>query len=134
MVDHGKAVKPRFKTFRDKNKAETYARRKAIEKINHGIAALVIPHEVSLEAARCLEQLNPYGATLSAATEYYIKHCLAFRNAPVIREICNSLLDELRLVDRRDRTIATVWPASDAEHWRQHATRSEPYKGKLSSG
>jgi hypothetical protein len=57
-----------------------------------GVPAASAPSSVREEAARLVELLKPYGASLTEAVEHYVKTVLKFRNAPKIEEIVKAHL------------------------------------------
>jgi len=74
--------------------AKTYAERLRTERHNEGQAALALDAAVRQEAATCLLKLEPYGASLTEATTYYVEHVLRYRAAPVVHELVTQLVQE----------------------------------------
>ena len=70
-------------TFKTKEEAETHAEKARIQKQNEGLTAFALPKEIRVDAAKATEILKPYGATLVEAANYYLKHVIAFRSAPI---------------------------------------------------
>ncbi len=70
-----------------------------------GVPAASAPSSVREEAARLVEILKPYGASLTEAVEHYVKTVLKFRNAPKIGEIVKAHLEAATKNGRRTRTL-----------------------------
>lgn len=70
-----------------------------------GVPAASAPSSVREEAARLVEILKPYGASLTEAVEHYVKTVLKFRNAPKIEEIAKAHLEAATRNGRRTRTL-----------------------------
>jgi len=52
--------------------------------------------------------LEPHSATITQAVDYYLRHVVAFRKAPTIREITDRMIAEARTNGRRERTIVEL--------------------------
>jgi hypothetical protein len=78
---------------------------KRAERLNEGTAALGLSQDARQDAAKALEILAPHGVTLRQAAEYYSKHVLAYRDAPLVPEIVARLIADAGKNDRRDRTL-----------------------------
>jgi integrase len=104
LID-GKRERHSFKT---KAEAETFADLKRTEKVNEGTAGLSLSQSTRVEAVKAEKLLKPHGATLLEATNYYLKHVIAFRNSPSISEVVQQLLQDAETNQRRDRTIGEL--------------------------
>lgn len=106
MVDLGKVNGKRDRrTFPSKQEAETFAQQARSARENEGTAAFALSGATRAEAAQCLEKLAPYNASLTEAVDHYVKHVLAYRNAPVVKELVDRLIADAKSADRRERTI-----------------------------
>ncbi len=106
LVDLGKVNGKRVRySFSTKEEAETCAQQERIKRKNEGIAAFSLPADVRAEAARCLQKLSKHGVTLSQATDYYLEHVVAFREAPTASEIVQKMWDEAVSSRKRERTV-----------------------------
>ena len=101
MVD-GKRIRESFKT-----RAEAEARAQEIHAMRQreGAAAFALPMEHRVEAAKSLEKLKPYNATINEAVDYYVEHVLVYRNAPTVREIVAKLIEEKEKANKRPATL-----------------------------
>src|ERR1017187_5909521 len=99
-----KGEKEFFSTY-DLAEAETVASEKFVELVNGGIAVASISDAIKLEASKCHGLLKPHGATLSEATDHYLKTVLSFRTAPSIQEIADAYVASAEKNGRRPTTI-----------------------------
>lgn len=70
-----------------------------------GAAAFTLPMEKRVATSKCDKLLQPYGASLTEAVQYYVKHVLVYRQAPTAREIVNKLIEDKERGNRRPSTI-----------------------------
>lgn len=109
LVDLGKINGKRTRqVFKTRTEADTCAEQARIKRKNEGIAAFSLSEGMRVEAARCLEDLKPHGATLTEAVKYYVKHVLAFRTAPSVAEVIIQLIEAVKSKGRRKDTIADL--------------------------
>lgn len=101
MLD-GQRIRETFKT-----RPEVEARAQEIRAMRQreGAAAFTLPMEHRVEAAKSLDKLRPYNATITEAVDYYVKHVLLFRTAPTVREIVTKLVEEKQKGNRRPATL-----------------------------
>lgn len=92
-------------SFSDKQEAETFAEQQRVARKNEGVAAFSLPLDVRTEAAKCLAKLQPHSVSLTEATDYYLKHVVAFRQAPTVAEIVKRIIDDAHTAGRREKTI-----------------------------
>jgi len=92
-------------SFKTKGEADSVAEQKRTEKLNQGTAALSLPYEIKVAAAKAHSLLAPHDVTLIEAAEYYLDHVIAYRNAPKIKELVERMVTEAEKNDRRDRTV-----------------------------
>ncbi|MEI6393994.1 MAG: hypothetical protein WCT12_23190 [Verrucomicrobiota bacterium] len=71
--------RPSFKT---KAEADTFAELKRTERQNQGTSALALPQAIKVDAAKASTLLMPHNISLEEAAKYYLKHVIAYRNAP----------------------------------------------------
>src|ERR1035441_6482402 len=102
---NGKRERPSFKT---KAEADTFAELKKTERQNQGTAALALPQAIKVDAAKASTLLTPHNVSLEEAAKYYLKHVIAYRDAPIISKIVDRMLTEAEKNDRRDRTISEL--------------------------
>jgi integrase len=109
VLDFGKVNgKRKRQVFKTKSEADLEADKARIAKKNEGVLAFSLSPEIRSEAARCIKDLKPYGVTLTDTVKYYIKHVIAFRDAPQVKEIVARLIDEARSAKRREKTIVDL--------------------------
>lgn len=92
-------------SFKTKEDADSFAALKRTERLNEGTAALGLSQSARMDASKALEILAPHDVTLLQSAEYYAKHVLAYRNAPLIPEVVARLIADAEKNDRRDRTV-----------------------------
>ena len=92
-------------TYPTKAQAETRAAQIRLMIDNEGAAAFTLGAEVRVEAAKCVEKLATFDATLSEATDYYINHVLKFREKPIVKAVIAEIVEAKRTNGRRDKTI-----------------------------
>jgi integrase len=79
-----------------------------VARANEGQAAWALTASARAEAAACLLQLEPYGATLGEATAYYLDHVLKYRMAPVVHDLVTGLVDEKEEQGLRPATVRSL--------------------------
>jgi integrase len=102
---HGKRSRH---TFQTKAEAQTYAEQARISRQNQGAAAFAMSDSLRVDATKAHAILAPYNVTLAEAAQYYEKHVLVYRNAPLIKEIADRYIADATAKDRRDRTIGEL--------------------------
>ena len=73
-----------------------------------GKAGFELPMSKRVEASKCNELLATHNATITEAVEHYLKHVLAFRNAPTVAEIVEKMINEASANGRREKTVADL--------------------------
>ncbi len=91
--------------FSTKEEAESRAAQVRLMVENEGAAAFTLPGDVRAIAAKCVEKLTPFGATLDESVDHYIEHVLKYRNAPTVSEIVEKLLADAESNHRRESTV-----------------------------
>jgi integrase len=99
---NGKRERHSFKT---KAEASTFAELKKTERQNQGATALAMPQAVKVDAAKASALLIPHTVSLEEAAKYYLKHVIAYRNAPTVSQIVERMLADAKKNDRRDLTV-----------------------------
>jgi integrase len=84
--------------FKDKAEAETLLAQKLIEQENYGTAGLSFNDRQRAEYLECAEKLQPFGATIRDAVNFYVPHLRA-RNRT---KTAAALVDELLTVKEAD--------------------------------
>jgi hypothetical protein len=109
MVDLGEIDgKRRRHSFKTKAEATTFAELKRIERQNEGAAALALSPAVRQDAAKASAILAPQGVSLLQAAQYYADHVLAYRDAPLVKEVAGRLVEDAEKNDRRSRTVVEL--------------------------
>jgi integrase len=96
------------RSFKTRAEASTFAELKKTERQNQGTAALALPQAIKVDAAKASTLLNPHNVSLEEAAKYYLKHVIAYRNAPLINQIVEQLIGDAEKNDRRDRTVSEL--------------------------
>ena|ERR1017187_7635000 len=74
-------------SFKAKDEAGTFAEQTRIERTNQGAAALALPYEIKVDAVKAHSLLAAHSVSLQEAARYYLKHVIAYKNAPTISQI-----------------------------------------------
>ena len=98
----GKRIREAFPT---KEEAETRAAQIRQMVDNEGAAAFSLPADTRAEAAKCIEMLKPYNATISEACEHFVEKVLKFREAPAVADAVKRLLVEKEQKNLRPGTL-----------------------------
>ncbi len=95
-------------SFKTKTDAETFAEAKKTEKENQGAAALAIPYETKADAVKAKALLAGHAVTLEQVAKHYLRHVIAYQNAPTITKIVERMIADAEKNDRRSRTITDI--------------------------
>ncbi|HUK83237.1 MAG TPA: tyrosine-type recombinase/integrase [Verrucomicrobiae bacterium] len=96
-------------TFPTKEEAETRAAEIRVKIENEGAAAFALPDHLRVEAGQAAEKLKPYdGETITKAVDFYLDHCLRFRNAPAVSQVVEGFIQERQKLNQRARNLADV--------------------------
>jgi integrase len=95
-------------SFLTKEEANTCAEQAKIKKVNEGLTAFGLPADVRHDAAKAHLMLKDHGITLVKAAEYYLKHVVRFKEAPVVKEIAAKMLADAEENRRRARTLSDL--------------------------
>lgn len=102
-IINGKRVR---KSFSTKTEADDYAQEERVKRNQEGLAAYEVTADIRIEAGKCVQKLKPYNASLTEAVDFYVKHFLAYREAPVITKAIDDFL--LRKQKKRQKTIDSL--------------------------
>jgi integrase len=91
--------------FPDLAQAETRAEQARIQKSNEGTAAFALPLHVRVDAAKAHAILSPHGISILEVANYYNKHVLAYKSAPVIKDIVERYIANSVKRNLRPRTV-----------------------------
>jgi integrase len=78
--------------FKDKVAAETLLQQKLVEQENYGTAGLAFHERQRAEYLECAEKLQPFGASLRDAVEFYLPHLQATKRSCTAAELVDELL------------------------------------------
>ncbi len=95
-------------SFRTKEEALTAGEHFRVARQNEGVAAFSISPALRVDAIQANEILAPHGVSLLNAARYYIKHVIAYRTSPTIKEIVEIMVNDAKKNKRRDRTVQDV--------------------------
>ena len=73
-----------------------------------GLDAMGLPSAVRADAARAWSKLDPHGITLAAAADYYLEHVVAYKNAPIVRNLVANLLVEKKAEKLRPSSLTAL--------------------------
>ena len=90
--------------FKDKTEAETVLQQKLIEQENYGTAGLSFNDRQRAEYLECTEKLEPFGATIRDAVNFYLPHLSALKRTKTAAELVDELL-KVKGGGRRERTL-----------------------------
>lgn len=105
VMVNGSRVRQSFKTI---EAAEIFAVKIRQMKAVEGSRSFDLTASDRIEATKCVELLKPYDVPLSEAVAHYIKHVLAYRNAPKVSEIVEKMIAEAQKNDRRPATVSDL--------------------------
>ena len=78
--------------FKEKAEAETVLQQKLIEQENYGTAGLSFNDRQRAEYLECAEKLEPFGATIRDAVNFYLPHLSALKRTKTAAELVDELL------------------------------------------
>ena len=92
-------------TFGTRDQAESRAAQIRQMVDNEGAAAFSLPVDIRSAAAKCVDKLKPYGATLDEAVNHYVEHVLKYRAAPTVNAVITEIVKVKQTNGRRQDTI-----------------------------
>jgi integrase len=78
--------------FKNKDEAETVLKQKLIEQENYGIAGVSFPERHRAEYLECAEALQPFGATIRDAVNFFIPHLQAMKRSCTASQLVDEFL------------------------------------------
>ena len=78
--------------FKDKTEAATVLQQKLIEQENYGIAGVSFNERHRAEYLECAEVLQPFGATIRDAVNFYVPHLKAMKRSCTAAQLVDELL------------------------------------------
>jgi integrase len=78
--------------FKDKTEAATVLQQKLIEQENYGIAGVSFNERHRAEYFECAEALQPFGATIRDAVNFYVPHLKAMKRSCTAAQLVDELL------------------------------------------
>src|SRR5215472_739400 len=78
--------------FKDKDEAETFLKQKLIEQENYGIAGVSFPERHRAEYLECAEALQPFGATIRDAVNFFVPHLQAMKRSCTASQLVDEFL------------------------------------------
>ena len=102
---NGKRERHTEETLED---ARVYAEQARIKRNNEGLASFTLSSNIQRDAQQASEKLQPHGISLATAADYYLKHVIAFKDAPNIGAIAKKLIANAESNNRRDRTVGDL--------------------------
>ena len=97
------AGRPGYPTLQD---AETRAEQARFQRANEGVLAFSLPADVCLDAAKAVSILSPHGVTLLESAKYYQARVLAYKNAPIVRDIVAKFIEQAKQNNDSPRTVS----------------------------
>src|ERR1043166_1486002 len=85
--------------------AATRAEQARIARTNQGNGDFILAPAVREDAIKAMEVVNGNDVTLTDIAEYYKEHVLAYKNAPLIKDLVTLYIAEGEQVNNRERTI-----------------------------
>lgn len=94
--------------FPTKQEAEAHAEQARVARVNEGTLAFSLPTDIRLDAAKASQLLAPHGVTIVEVAKYYQKHVLAYKTAPVVKEVVERYIADSVSRNLRPRTITDL--------------------------
>jgi len=108
VIDTRVAGERIFRRFPTAQKAEDFATDLRGQRQREGEALFGIPAALRVQAVECAKMLEPYGATIREACQWYTEHVLKYRNAPTVAEIIEKLIADAVAAARREKTTTDL--------------------------
>jgi len=96
------------RTFRDKADAETHLETAKIQQENYGNAAIGIDDRLRVMAVQAQQKLQPFGATLMDAAEFYAKHLARQKGGILLTEAVTEFIEAKRVAGFSPRYRSTL--------------------------
>jgi integrase len=91
--------------FPTSEEAQTRAEQARIQRDNEGAAAFALSLDVRVDAAKAHEILSPHGVSILDVAKYYEKHVLAYKSAPIIKDVVERYIADSVKRNLRPRTV-----------------------------
>lgn len=91
--------------FATRTEAEAFAEQSRIARGNEGMAAFTLKQDVRLDAVKANRILAPHNITILESAKYYEKHVLAYKTAPIVKEVVARYIDDARNRNLRPTTV-----------------------------
>jgi len=108
VIDTRVAGERIFRRFPTAQKAEDFATGLRGQRQREGEAAFSVPTALRVQAVESAKMLEPYGATIREACQWYTEHVLKYRNAPTVAEIIEKLIADAVAAARREKTTTDL--------------------------
>jgi integrase len=95
-------------SFQTKDSATVFAEQKRTQRLNEGLTGVSLSPDVRHDAAKASAILQPHGISLLEAANYYVKHVLAYKDAPRLTDIVKKLIEDAERKKCRDRTVGEL--------------------------
>jgi len=104
VIDTRVAGKRFFRRFTVSQDAEDFASELREQRKREGAAGFAIPAALREQAIECAALLEPHGATIREACQWYEKHVLKYKASPTVSEIVEKLVADAVSAGRREKT------------------------------
>jgi integrase len=94
--------------FKRKPEAEAFLQIKRNEQVNYGTAGMSFTELQRAEFLECSKKLEPFGATLRAATEFYLPHLQATASSSTVKETVAEMLKIRKGAGASSRHLANL--------------------------
>jgi integrase len=94
--------------FATRAEAQAYAELSRIKRDNEGQAAFTLPQDVALDASKAHVILKPHDVSILEAAKYYEKHVLAYKKAPIVKDLVERYLADSINRGLRPRSIGDL--------------------------
>jgi integrase len=108
VIDTRVAGERIFRRFPTAQKAEDFAMDLRGQRQREGEAAFSIPAVLRIQAVESAKMLEPYGATIREACQWYTEHVLKYLNAPTVAGIVEKLIADAVAAARREKTTTDL--------------------------
>ena len=96
------------KFFHTRKEADAFAYDLRVRKENYGTRIAQIPERLRHEALECAEQLKPFAATLSEATEFFVKHKAAAGRSCKVADLIAKIVEVKTGAERSKRYLTDL--------------------------
>lgn len=92
-------------SFPTNAEAKAYADQCRVIKANEGTGALTLSADIRMDAWKANQILAPHEVTILESARFYQKHVLAYKTAPLVKEVVQRYIDDCESRNLRPRTI-----------------------------